>query len=154
MSTIMTTYFGQLEYTDDLVYSFADGLPGFEEERAFVFLRQPDTEPLIFMQSLERPQLCFILLPVLAACPGYGLQLSAEDLEKLQLPADRAPRLGEDILAGALVCTAEETGPTVNLLAPIVLNLKARQGLQAIQCDTPYSHRQPLFEGEALATCS
>lgn len=154
MPTLPTAYFGQLDYTDDTVFAFPEGLPGFEGERSFVFIRRPHTEPLIFMQSLSTQRLCFLMLPVLAACPGYRLHIAPEDLAKLGLSAGTEPRIGEDILCGALVCPSNPEGPTVNLLGPIVVNLQARIGIQAIQTEGGYSHQHPLFAGEALILCS
>jgi len=154
MPKLLTAYFGELDYTDTSVFEFPDGLPGFEEERAFVFLRQPHTEPLIFMQSLISPALCFLMLPVMVACPDYQLSVAPEDLCKLHLPIESEPRIGEDILCGVLICTPRDGEPTVNLLAPVVVSLEARVGMQVIQCGTPYSHKHPLLVQEELAKCS
>jgi len=40
---------------------------------------------------------------------------------------------------------AEGKMPTANLLAPVVVNLKTRRGLQAIQVDSSYSHQHPVL---------
>jgi flagellar assembly factor FliW len=159
MSRIQTKCFGEVEYSPDAVFEFPHGMPGFEREHAFVFLNQPATHPLMFMQSLAQPELCFILLPVLAADPQYKLRVSEEDLEALRLPAGKQPRIGKDILCAVMVCTGGEGRPypTVNLLAPIVVNLKLRMGIQAIQTPSRYSYRHPLISQdrkEELAPCS
>lgn len=155
MPQIHTTYFGELDYTDGTVFHFPYGLPGFEHEHAFLFLKQPHTEPLLFLQSLGNPQLCFILLPILVIEENYKVNLDAEDLAALHFPPGRQPRIGEEILCAAIVSTGEE--PTANLMAPVVVNLKEQIGLQAIQADSPYSHRHPLALGsdtsKELAPC-
>ena len=154
MPKLSTAYFGELDYPESSVFDFPAGLPGFEDERAFVFIRQPHTEPLIFMQSLANPALCFIMLPVLAALPGYDLRLEPEDLSELQLPAVCRPQIGKETLCGALVCTSQDSEPTVNLLGPIVVNLQARIGRQVIQSGRGYNHKHPLFARQELAPCS
>jgi flagellar assembly factor FliW len=155
MPQIRTTYFGELDYTDGTVFHFPYGLPGFEHEHAFLFLKQPHTEPLLFLQSLGNPQLCFILLPILVIEENYKVNLDAEDPAALHFPPGRQPRIGEDILCAAIVSTGEE--PTANLMAPVVVNLKEQIGLQAIQADSPYSHRHPIVTGnlvgKELAPC-
>lgn len=153
MRTLLTTYFGQLEYANDTVFEFAEGLPGFEDEHAFVFIRRPNTEPMIFMQSLQRSELCFLMLPVYVACPDYRLNLSPEDLTKLGFPVESQPVIGNDVLCGALVTVREGMAPTVNLLAPVVVNLRDRKGIQAIQADGSYSHQHRLFVEEMASTC-
>lgn len=146
MTRIQTKCFGEMSYSEDAVFEFPNGLPGFEDERLFVFLSQPATHPLMFMQSLAQSSLCFILLPILAADPNYQLTLSPEDLEALHLAPDRQPHIGTELLCAGMVCTGGENRPypTVNLLSPIVLNLQKRIGIQAIQTLSGYSHRHPL----------
>ena len=52
-------------------------------------VRFPDREPLIFLQSLEDPDLCFLTLPVLAVDPQYQLTVSKEDRELVGLAPGR-----------------------------------------------------------------
>ena len=58
-----TKYFGPVAYEESNVLRFPAGLPGFEEERRFLSLEQPAHAPLVFLQSLTTPDLCFVALP-------------------------------------------------------------------------------------------
>jgi flagellar assembly factor FliW len=156
MPRIQTKCFDELEYSPDAVFEFPAGIPGFENEHSFVFLEQPATHPLMFMQSLSRPDVCFILLPVLAADRHYELRLSEEDVAALRLPAGSQPQIGKDILCAVTVCAADgqRPSPTVNLFAPILVNLKLKIGIQATQ--TQYSLQHPLIprdSPEELVAC-
>jgi flagellar assembly factor FliW len=152
MPTVETTNFGRIPYEPDAVLQFPSGLPGFENRRLFVAVRFPQCEPLVFLQSLEDPGLCFVTLPVRVVDPRYRLKLSAEDLALVGLPAGRRPRMGEEVLCLAVV-SLRESGPTANLLAPIVVNLANRNAVQAVATDSDYSYRQALVAEEA-AVCS
>jgi flagellar assembly factor FliW len=159
MPRVQTKCFGEVDYSPDAVFEFPYGMPGFEAEHEFVFLERPATHPLMFMQSVSSPDVCFILLPVLAADPKYKLRLAEEDLAALRLSAGRQPRIGRDVLCAVLVCAGgeERPDPTANLLAPIVVNLKRQIGVQAIQTRTEYSYRYPLVpqgHHEELVACS
>jgi flagellar assembly factor FliW len=159
MPRIQTKCFGEVEYSPHAVFEFPTGMPGFENEHDFVFLERPATHPLMFMQSVSSPEVCFILLPVLAADPNYRLRLAEEDLAALRLPAGRQPRIGKDVLCAVLVCAGgeERPDPTANLLAPILVNLKLQIGIQAIQTQSEYSYRHPLISQdrqEELVACS
>src|ERR1035441_2606519 len=140
MPRIHTKCFGQVEYSPDAVFAFPNGMPGFEAEHAFVFLERSAAHPLMFMQSVSSANLCFIVLPVLAADPKYKLRLAGEDMAALGIPAGKQPRIGKDVLCAVLVCAAgeERPNPTINLLAPIVVDLKRRIGIQAIQTQSGY----------------
>jgi flagellar assembly factor FliW len=52
------------------------------------------------------------------------------------------------------VTVSEQADPTVNLASPIVLNLRNRKGVQAIQPSAGYSVRHPLLAQEDLVPCS
>lgn len=149
-----TKYFGTLGYGEESVLSFASGPPGFELERSFLLIERPEQHPLVYMQSLSTPDLCFLALPVRAVAPGYQLALSLEDRELLDLPCGDPPAIGADVLCLALVSVPEEGPPTANLLAPVVVNLKTRRALQAVQPDAPYSHRQALPCPDGEPVCS
>jgi flagellar assembly factor FliW len=156
MPQIRTAYFGELDYTDGTVFHFPYGLPGFEHEHAFLFLKQPHIEPLLFLQSLGNSRLCFILLPILVLDPNYAVHLDADDLAALHLAPGRQPRIGEDILCAAIVNTCADEGgqATANLMAPVVVNIKDQIGMQVIQTGSPYSHRHPIPVEREMAPCS
>src|SRR5947207_2864621 len=74
------------------------GLPGFEENKRFVAVHFAENAPLIYLQSLEDPTLCFITMPILAVDPQYRLRMSGADLGCLGLHSNRQPRIGDDVL--------------------------------------------------------
>jgi flagellar assembly factor FliW len=112
----------------------------------------PHSEPLVFLQSLEDPGLCFITLPVGAVDPRYRLDMTGEDLALLELPAERRPRIGDEVLCLAVIAL-RETGPAANLLAPIVVNLGNRKAVQEVAPESSCSHRHALeFEGAAIGS--
>jgi flagellar assembly factor FliW len=152
MPLLETKFFGQISYESDAVLEFPGGLPGFEDRREFVVVQMPDAAPLVFLQSLEDRSLCFTTMPVQAVDRDFRLAVSAEDLERLGLPAGRQPRIGRDVLC-LTVLSIKETGPTANLLAPVVVNLANRRAVQAVALESDYSCQHGLFPLETAA-CS
>jgi flagellar assembly factor FliW len=148
-----TRYFGTVEYEEDSVLVFPDGIPAFEQDKRFLALRQPVTEPLVFLQSLANPDLCFVTLPIQSVTSGFRLNMAPEDLDALGLDKSRQPAVGQDVLCLAVLSLEENGSPTGNLLAPIVVNLHNMRGRQAIQMDSPYSHREEIPIREA-SECS
>ena len=148
MPSLETKNFGTISYELESAVEFPAGLPGFEERRLFLALRYPDTEPLVFLQSLEDPGLCFLTLPVLAVDPHYQLRVRAEDRERVGLPTGRPLRFGEDVLC-LVVLSLRESGPTANLLGPVVINLGNRKAVQAVAPESGYSHQYALVPEEA-----
>jgi len=145
MPQLATQNFGDVEYTAGQVLEFPSGLPAFEDQTRLVMLERPGLRPLVFLQSLGNPKLCFITLPVGLIDPGYELELIAEDARLIGL--DRVVE-GEvpdpiDLLCLAILVVTENC-PTANLMAPVVINLKNRRGVQAVRVDKRYSHQHPL----------
>jgi flagellar assembly factor FliW len=136
-----TRYFGTISYDESSVLNFPLGLPGFENEKRFLSLAQPAHQPLVFLQSLTTPDVCFIALPAAAVEPSYELELDDPDLEALGAESARA----DDLLKLALV-TITETAMTANLFAPIVINTNNLRAVQAISPSQRYSHLHPLGE--------
>ncbi|HUO30813.1 MAG TPA: flagellar assembly protein FliW [Bryobacteraceae bacterium] len=131
---------------------FPDGIPAFERETRFLAVRQEVNAPLVFLQSLADPNLCFATLPVQHACPGFRLNMTPEDRAALGFSSTRQPAIGRDALCLAILSFEENMPPTLNLLAPIVVNLHTQQGRQAIQMDSRYSHREALPLREAACS--
>jgi flagellar assembly factor FliW len=152
MSGFETEHFGQVPLASEVEFEFPRGLPGFEERRRFIPLRFEPSDPLIFLQSLEDPGLCFITLPVLAADPEYRLDMDMEDLEAIGLDGSRQPRIGQEVMCLAVVSVRPD-GPTANLLAPVVVNLRNRKAVQSVAPGSSYSHQHALV-AEETAVCS
>ena len=139
--------FGVVEYDSETVISFPRGLPGFESERFFVPIEREATKPVLFLQSLVTPALCFITLPVESILPGYRVKLSTEDLKTIGMQAGVTSMLP----CLVMVCVAEDRPPTANLLGPLVINPENRHAVQAIRDDSEYSARHPLIVREGSA---
>jgi flagellar assembly factor FliW len=144
MPSVDTQYFGVLAYREEAVFEFPQGLPAFEEEHRFVLIEMPENAPLVFLQSLRQPELCFLAFPILVADREYHLAVCREDLVALELDRGRQPMLGREVLVLALVSLHDGFSATANLMAPIVLNLQTHRGLQAIRQDNLYSHQHPI----------
>lgn len=150
MAIIETKNFGTVHYELGTELVFPRGLPGFEQRRKFLALHFADTDPLVYLQSVEAGELCFVTLPVLAVDREFRLHVESEDRELVGLPLSGALQIGDDVLCVA-VLSIREDGPTANLLAPIVVNLRNRQAVQAVAAQSGYSHQHRLMEEEAVA---
>jgi flagellar assembly factor FliW len=154
MLSTETRHFGVIQYSEDSIFNFPEGLPGFEDQRQFVLLERPDARPLVFIQSLSAAGLCFIAVPVRAAKSDYELCLPPEDLASLEIATGSQPEIGKEVLCLVLVSLQEDRPPTVNLLSPLVINIRTRRGIQTIQTDSDHSHQHPLLPQEGADACS
>lgn len=159
MPQFVTNQFGPIEYTEEAAWEFPHGLPAFEDQTRFLPIEPPVYAPIVFLQSLIRPELCFLALRVGDLLPDYRLNVSSDDLAALDLEATRQPTIGEEVLCLVILSVTGNQPPTANLLAPVVVNQRNRRAVQAVRMDTAYSHQHPLpmaevMEGEAGTSCS
>jgi flagellar assembly factor FliW len=145
---IETKAFGTLQYqTADLI-EFPHGLLGFEEHRKFLAIDRPQSKPIVFLQSIEQPDLFFVTIPPAMVHPGYELQLLDEHLTALSLSETGSA----EFLVLSVVCLPDSGPATANLLGPLVIHCASGRGVQAVRDDDRYSAMHPI-EFEA-APCS
>lgn len=143
---IESTRFGELEVTEEQLFHFPHGIPGFYEERAFVHLPHEAESPFSFLQSTTEANLSFLLVNPFAILKEYEFTLEDEVAEELGLSSENPPQV-------FLIASVKEklTDMTVNLLAPLVLNGVNRTGRQLILEKPEYSIRHKLFSDGLLS---
>ena len=141
--------FGIVEYEAGSVITFPRGLPGFESETLFVPVERESSKPVLFLQSLVTPQLCFITLPVESIEPAYELRVSEEDLQLIGATSG----MSASLRCLAVVCAGHHR-PTANLLGPVVINKDTQQAVQAVRDDARYAVQHPLFPESEAGECS
>ena len=48
---LQTSRFGQISISEDDIYTFSNGIPGFENQTTFVVVAPEEDEPFAFLQS-------------------------------------------------------------------------------------------------------
>ncbi len=122
---IETTRFGCVDIEPNDLLEFGSGLLGLEECRHWVLLADAENEALGWLQSTSRPEIAFAVVSPRRFVPEYQVRVSRGELAPLALQE----------LAEAQVLTIvgkNERGVTLNLKAPIVINLQRRLGRQVI----------------------
>lgn len=134
---IQSRDFGPVEIDEREIITFKSPIYGFEEYTRFAFLYDAQvSEHFVWLQSLEEPGLCFILVDPALVCDQYAPQLPAE-IDALLGP--------EDCMCWLLVVIAEPfEDSTVNLRSPIVVNPIRKLAAQVI-LDGSLPIRRPLL---------
>ncbi len=127
---VETYLFGTVEVSPEKTITFPNGLIAFEDKKLFMLAHEEGQEPpsSFTLQSLEDSALAFQIMDPAAFGFNYELALSDEENALLQTPA------AEDVVVMILLYKQEEGGKGVNpsLRAPLIINLKARVGLQKV----------------------
>ena len=121
---------------------FGSGLPGFPDAHRFALVRiedDADDAPFAILRSLDTPDLEFVVVHPFLFFPTYAPELDDETAERLDLRSE------DDAVILAIVTVADEVkDATANLAAPIIVNRRTRQALQAVLGDIDLDLRAPL----------
>lgn len=131
---IKSPMFGSAEVPEDKVIDFPMGLPGFEACRRFALVHEEGSDAeVLLLQSVDDPEVAFSL--TLPERLGVNLEftLSDEEVAMLELASPQQAAVAvivrkEDAEAGG----PASTGLRANFVAPVVINVDARIGMQKV----------------------
>lgn len=135
---IQSKYFGLIEIMPETIIDMIQPVYGFESSKRYTLISDEEIgSDLVWFQSIEEKDVCFVLANPTRFVPNLDIELSSGDLNTVQ-----ANTLEEvDLLCiVSLGDTFEES--TLNLKSPILLNSKNNQGAQLIlNQDLPFKAR-------------
>lgn len=126
---IHTTRFGTIEIEPDDILFFRNGLIGFEDCRHWVLLADSDNSSVAWLQSMQHSDIALPVVSPRRFVTGYQVRLEPSDVDMLQLTAV------EQAFVLAVVSRNDDT-LTLNLRAPLVVNLDRRVGSQVVTVDS------------------
>lgn len=125
---IETTRFGTVAIEVDDILLFPQGLVGFEKCRHWVLLADDDNESLGWLQCVNHAEVALPVISPRRFLPDYKVRLQRGQILPLELTQ----------FDQAFVLTIVGRGDdelTVNLKAPLILNLDRRLGRQVVTSD-------------------
>jgi flagellar assembly factor FliW len=137
---IHTVNYGDIDVPEDKIVEFKEGLPGFPRIHQFVVIEMEELKPFQYLQSLNDPPVALYIVNPFLVDPGYQFRLTDADMADLnsENPAELA------VFAVATI-PEDPREATINLMAPVVINDRARCGKQIILHDSGYSVKHPLL---------
>ena len=135
--TAKTRNFGLIEVRSDQVIYLEPGLLGFSQYHRYVLIEHHREAPFLWLQCLDKTDLAFVVVDPRFLVPDYQPGLLAQAIRDLKVnnPEDLK------ILVILTIPPGKPQEMTANLMGPVVINLKSRQGKQLIVEDSPYSHQ-------------
>jgi flagellar assembly factor FliW len=134
-----TRDFGEREIPDSKILIFKQPIFGFDDYTRYTMIFDEEIgEQIVWLQSLEEPDLCFFLFDPSTFGDFYKPEIT-EEVEK---------NLGTGEYACWVVLSVKEdfNDSTVNLKSPIVINTATGVAVQTI-LEQDYPVRHPVLEG-------
>ena len=125
---VLTTRFGTLsvEPQDELI--FAHGLIGLEHCNRWVVLTDTKNPTLGWLQSIDEGHIALGVVSPRRFVPDYQLRVDRCELDSLELSTVRDAEV-------VVIASRQASGLTLNLRAPLVINVECRRGCQVISKD-------------------
>ena len=139
MPKIETVRFGELAYQEQDVIHLPEGLVGMPSLCHWLILDMGDDVPMKWFQSLDRGDFGFPVSQPAFFADTYDITLPESSKEALRSEEG-------EWLAVMIITTVHAGGThiTGNLLAPLVVNVDSRMGVQLIMEDSSLSTRQEM----------
>ncbi len=139
---IKTRFFGEIEINENKLIFFEEGLPGFPQLKKFLFMTDEDeNSPFCWLQSIEDLDIVFTLFDIYSIMEDYNPMVSSDIINCI----------GEfkegDILIYTIANIPEDIKKiSVNLKAPIVININNNKAKQIISANEEYEIRTYIYD--------
>ncbi len=125
---ISTTRFGAIGVDVEDLLHFPKGIMGFEECRNWVLLSDPTSDAVGWLQSAERPGTALPVISPRRFVPDYRVRVGQSQMAALECS-------DTDRIFALIVINHQDGRTTMNLRAPIMVNLDRCLGCQVITSD-------------------
>ncbi|ULQ59753.1 flagellar assembly protein FliW [Brucepastera parasyntrophica] len=135
---VQTKAMGTVSIVEKQIIELEHGFYGFEQYHSFALI-DAEQKPFIWVQSLENPELAFLVIDPFIFRPDYEIDVDDSLLEPLEIQSP------SDVLVFVLLTVPSDGSPiTANLQGPLIINKKNNKALQAILVDPRWQTKHDL----------
>ncbi|MBM7869461.1 flagellar assembly factor FliW [Clostridium pascui] len=141
---LITKYHGTIEYNEEDIITFKKGLPGFENLKKFIVVPFEDNEVFSILISVEDIEVGIPAISPFHVDETYEFKLSDEKINELSVNSHE-----EILVLNTVTLNSNVKNITINMKAPIIINIKGKVGEQIILDNEKYRIKEPLFKEES-----
>ncbi|MCD1654881.1 flagellar assembly protein FliW [Treponema zuelzerae] len=135
---IRTKAMGTVSIVEKQIITLELGFYGFAQFKRFALL-DAEQKPFIWVQSLEKEDLAFLVLDPFIFRPDYEIDVDDSLLSSLEIDSP------SDVLVFVLVTIPGNGSPiTANLQGPLIVNKKNNKALQAVLSDPRWQTKHDI----------
>lgn len=138
---ILSPVHGKITYDEDEIINFEKSIPGFNDIKRFI-LKEIEGSSFKLLQSIDDVTVGFVVISPFQVEEDYEINLSEEVIKTLEI------KEATDVLLYSLVTLNSKVEKiTVNLKAPVVINVNSKKAEQFIIDKAKYKIKHPLMKG-------
>jgi len=135
-----TRYHGVRKFEEKDIINFKKGIPGFEELKKFIIFPVEDNEVFSILHSIEDESVGLVVVSPFYVIKDYELKLDEEKISELKIENPK-----DVLVLNTVTLSSKIENITVNLKAPIIVNIKNNLGEQIIVDNPNYVIKHPLY---------
>jgi len=140
---VETQKFGSINVRSDQIIYLEPGLLGFTQYHRYLLIEHKREAPFLWLQCLDKPDLAFVVIDPRFLLSDYQPGPLPQVMRELEV--ERSEDL--KMLVILTIPPGKPQEMTANLMGPVVINLKTRQGRQLVLEDTHYNHKHRVLPG-------
>ncbi|WP_050606975.1 flagellar assembly protein FliW [Clostridium niameyense] len=141
---INTKCYDALNYEEKDAIYFQKGIPGFEKLKKFIIFPVEDNDIFSVFHSIEDENIGIIVISPFHVKKDYEIKLEEDLIKRLKIKNEE-----EVLILNTVTLSSVVNEITVNLKAPIIINIKEKLGEQIIVDNDNYKIKHPIFKEEA-----
>lgn len=140
---IVSGKLGEIEFSETDIITLSAPILGFPDLNDFILISNDKSYPFLWFQSVQDANICFILVEPDIFYPDYKPNLNKREAKILG-----AEEKIDIKLFGIVVVPDQPKNATVNLRAPLALNMGKKLAKQVILEDDKWQIKTPLFKNQ------
>ena len=143
---VETKWFGTIEVGEEQILTFEKGIIGFEDWKKYTLIydaeKGVEESSIFWLQAIDEPTLALPIMDPQLVYQGYDPIVEDAIINTL----------GDNIADATLLVVCTVTVPeklenmTVNLKAPVIINMDTNRGVQLIADNDDYQVRYPIYD--------
>jgi flagellar assembly factor FliW len=139
-----TKHFGEINIDEYKIIEFEFGIPAFEEIRRYILLRDEEEDEglsLWWLQSVDDENVAFVVADISTIITDYNPLINEDTILELGEYSEET-----FLIYNILVIPEDIKKTTVNLKAPIIINVETNKGKQVVVNNDEYTVKHCLVD--------
>jgi len=137
---VNTLRFGELEVEESDIVTMDEGILGFPEFHRYVLTSNADQAPFMWLQSVDDPELAFVVVDPFLFFPGYQVVTKSDEIRPLGLKS-----IEDATILTIVVIPLNPMDITTNLRGPLIINPENNKAKQLVLIDDRYHTKHFLL---------
>ena len=138
---LITGFHGTFNYDEKDIINFPNGIMGFEDLKKFIIVESKENEAFSIFQSIENTNMGLVVVSPFDVKKDYEIELNEDVINSLNIENPE-----EVVLYNTVTLNSDVYKITVNLKAPIIININKKVGKQVIIDKEEYKIKHPLIK--------